>query len=113
MTGGGGGVGTATTTGGASGVPCGAGGAVAADPSRRAGQTSVGNEPAPEALRVSCAGGTEGAVGAGVLTAGAGAVGAVAAVVVSAAGGVAGCDASRRSGTGGTFSATTDCSRGK
>src|SRR5216683_352124 len=100
--GGGGGVGTATTTGGASGaawVGVWVGGATL---SRRTGHASAGR--AAGALRTS----EEGGAGAAAIGAGAAAPGAD--VAASVADGVAGRDASRRSGTGGTFSETTACS---
>src|SRR6266436_6041917 len=96
--GGGGGVGTATTTGGASGAAWLGAWVGGATLSRRAGHASAGRTGG--VLR------TSEAVGAG-------AAGPDAGVAVSVADGVAGRDASRRSGTGGTFSATTPCSRGR
>src|SRR5580700_3798871 len=105
IAGGGGGAGTATTTGGASGAAwvcvC-VGGATL---SRRAGQASAG--------RVAGAGRASEGGWAGAAAVGAGAVGPDAGTASSVAEEVAGRDASRRSGTGGTFSATTACSRGR
>src|SRR5580704_10573970 len=103
--GGGGGAGTATTTGGASGAAWLGAWVGGATLSRRAGHASAGRTGG--VLR------TSEAVGAGAAAVGAGAGAPDAGTAASVAEGVAGRDASRRSGTGGTFSATTACSRGR